>query len=371
MNNLNKLLIIINKNNNKKIEKNKVKKQESYYLKNKEVNNYKFHYFNNSENIFFFVPPENKDLVNLRQYLINNKKKVISNCVSKLHYPYNINKINNDLQKIDFENNIFINYKIIIITAWKPTYGHIFESVFNLYNFFHENKYNEKGFKILIYVNKNLIHLIKLSKYLLGDNIIFSNDLPQDNLIIFPEVILIENLIGSYFFHRFENKELILKIRNYFEDNTIESYENIFISRKEDNNRNLKNLIQIEEFLKKNNFKIIYGDDISDIEKYNRIKNAKNIIITNGSALHILIYLESKSKIFCLNANSYLPLWRAKCKNEKELEQILKKSPKLIFDDFEKNLWKGITSKFNFNYIDSFNNIITDKQLQYIIENLN
>ena len=128
--------------------------------------------------------------------------------------------------------------------------------------------------------------------------------------------------------------------------------------------------------LNNHNFKIIDPQHTNDKELYNHIKNAKNIITTNGSALCPLIILNNPNiKVFCLNSNRYLPEWRRSCKNENEVickEDILKKKfPEVEIDNFEKNLWRHVTCKFNFTYVDSYENVITDDQLDYIIKNIN
>ena len=79
---------------------------------------------------------------------------------------------------------------------------------------------------------------------------------------------------------------------------------------------------------------------------YNHIKNCKNIIVTNGSALSSLIILKPKSKIFCLNSKRYLPIWRKEIKNDKEYESIIKNNKDLLYDNFEKKIWYPTTHFF-------------------------
>ena len=79
----------------------------------------------------------------------------------------------------------------------------------------------------------------------------------------------------------------------------------------------------------------------------NNIKNAKNIITLGGSTISQLFFIDnSKSKWFCLRAKRYI-------------------------SEFETKLHIPITSRFDWTYIDSIDNIITNSQLQYILNNLN
>jgi len=60
-----------------------------------------------------------------------------------------------------------------------------------------------------------------------------------------------------------------------------------------------------------------------------------------------------------------LPEWRRKCKSEDEIDHSLWST-----DNFEKNIWRNTITRYNFTYIDSFENIITDNQCKYILDNI-
>jgi hypothetical protein len=316
-------------------------------------------------NNIYFIPPTYK-IHKFVNKLITKTNKIVK--YSTFETAYN----NHD----DFDGIIddvkIIDEKIITITYWPPCYGHLFESLFNLYSFYNNNEtYN--GYKILVAVPYNSKNIIDLANYLFKDMFINSYDLSQ--ITEFKEVVLVYNHTNYDCFFKFDNEYVKQHIRNYYQINNSEQYENVFLTRSingpHDRNSVLSNLDYIINFFIINNFKIIDPQHISDKELYNHIKNSKNIITTNGSALCPLIVLNNPNvKVFCLNSSRYLPEWRRNCKDENEVicNQHINNN---INDNFEKNLWKHVTSKFNFTYIDSYKNVITNEQLDYIIKNIN
>ena len=260
-----------------------------------------------------------------------------------------------------------------MVTYWPECYGHVLESIFHLYELYNNIKYLE--YKILLCIPfKNLQNL---AIFLFKDRFINSLELPQEYLISFKETILIHNYLMTPNFFKFNNDILKNTIRTYYNNDDIKQYKNVFLTRQinspHDNWSMLENLLEITNFFIKHNFIIIDPQNITDSELYNHIKNAKNIITTNGSALCPLIILNNFNiNIFCLNSQRYLPEWRKLCKNEIDVQDIINNNPDiLINDNFEKKLWKPITSQFNFTYIDSYENNINEEQLQFIITNLN
>ena len=61
-----------------------------------------------------------------------------------------------------------------------------------------------------------------------------------------------------------------------------------------------------------------------------------------------------------------MPEWRKNCTGEQDPKYITE-HPKC--NDFEKEIWKKVVSRYNFEYIDSWLNYISDEQCQYIMKN--
>lgn len=329
------------------------------------------------DNVYYVHP--NSDLNLFNHWIIKEDKSYIIESVFYLDYPDNL--IDNKKSKLsetylDFNNynNINIIYeKIVMVTYWPHSYGHIFDSLFVLYNF---NLSIPNNYKYLLFIPLKFTNLIELAIFFFGNNFINSADLDHSQLIKINKLILIKNHANDMKnFQKYNNNIIKQKIRNYYDSNSIEQYENIFLTRSinslHDKNSTLDNLNEIEDFFKNINFKIIDPEKTTDRILYNNIKCAKNIVTTNGSALSSLIILEPCSKIFILNSKRYLPDWRKNCKNNEEVQQLIKNNNLLLDDDFEKKLWYPTLKKFNYIYIDSFMNIISIEQLNYIKNNLN
>ena len=313
-------------------------------------------------------------------YFIPQSKMLISKSNKIIKYSTHHTIYTDDVIFCETIDNVKImNEKVITITFWHLCYGHLLDSLYNLYSFWKNNK-TYTDYKILLVIPLYSKNIIDLANYLFKDKFINSFDLPQ--IIEFNEVVLVQNHGECNYFFKYQDEDVKEHIRNYYNNNDCKQYENVFLTRSINSGHDaysvLSNLKYIVDFFILHNFTIIDPQHISDIELYNNIKHAKNIITTNGSALCPLITLNNPNvKIFCLNSNRYLPKWRQSCKNENEVvckEDFMKKTlseAEINHENFEKNLWRAVTSKFNFTYIDSYENVITDQQLDYIIKNIN
>ena len=288
---------------------------------------------------------------------------------STYYVKYNYSQYNDSIQNdtnIDINNYIYISNKCIKITLWMSGWGHLIDSILNLANFYYNNKFDEQEYKVLLDIPVHLENILEISTILFGNNLININSkyFDQNKLIKIPELILIKNDPSELYFLNFQDN-ILNKLHNYWNDDNIQSVDNIFLTRiKLPEHRILKNHDDLESYFSNKNFSVINPEYLSNKEVFNIVKNAKNIIITNGSALCSLIYINKNTKIFCLNSESYLPNWRQKCKS---IEDI----PIDNVFDFEKLIWKTMTKQFNFTYIDSWLNIITEEQCTYIMNNLN
>jgi len=324
-------------------------------------------------NNVYYVPPNSK-YYEFRHWIIKDKTYIPSS-VFNLSYPDNmIINLKNKFISTNFDyDNININFdKIIMTTYWPACYGHVFDSIYVLYNF---SLTMVPDHKYILFIPLEFNNLIVLANFLFGNKLINSANLDQCKLIKINKLILINNHTNDMKnFFNYNNNLIKQKIRNYYDSNSIEQYQNIFLTRsvnsEHDKSSVLDNLNDIETFFYSRKIKIIDPQKISDKVLYNNIKNAKNIILTNGSALSSLIILEPKSKIFCLNSKRYLPDWRKNCKNDKEVQILIKNNPLLLEQNFEKKLWYPTLKNFDYIYIDSFMNIITNEQLYFIINNL-
>lgn len=320
----------------------------------------------NFSNGLFYIPNQTGALDKYSNRFIDVNKKIVKftsydDCFDSTHdrSNYEFSKIS-DL--FSLEDAINFDCKIIAVTYWPPCYGHILESIFHLYDVF--DQYIFHDFKIFLYIPEEFSNLIDLSIYLFGDRLFNPAKFPQDKLFHFGNVVLIHNYMNTNNWFQWRNEILREKILSYYLDSQIASFDKVFLTRTSNTYHEkwstLSNLSDIENFYTLNNFKVINPQLISDKELYNRIKASRIIVTTNGSALCPLIFISNKNrKVFCLNSQRYLPEWRRNLTTIDEFEILVNSNPDLLEDDFEKKLWKPVTSKFDFRYIDSFSNQIS------------
>jgi hypothetical protein len=304
--------------------------------------NFKYKLFDNA----YFIHPTYK-VVNLRNTLVQTSHIIKYSTYDTIYVDRELT------ENLDFVNVNVINESVILITYWPCCYGHIFESLFNLYTFYSNTTY--ANYKIVVGIPPCHKNLIELANYLFNAKFINAYDLSNVQLVKFDNVILIENFTKHDYFFKFNNEDLKFQIRKYYDNTNTPQYRNVFLTRSvhspHDQNSILSNLTHVCDFFRGHHFKIIDPQYTTDKDLYNHIKNSRNIITTNGSALCPIIVLNNPNvKVFCLNSKRYLPHG--------------------FNTDFEKGLWKHVTSKFDFTYIDSYENKITDNQLNFIIHNL-
>lgn len=262
----------------------------------------------------------------------------------------------------------YIDESCICITKWFESFGHIMDSMYNLADFYYLNKYDKKNFKVLLWIFENDKNMIDLAEIIFGSNFMVVNQ--NKSIIKLKHVVLIHNYpFKTECFLSFP-KSICEKVKINLNDDEEKSHKNIFITRRnhfnKNDNRRLINQEELEIFFEKNGFFILNPENYPNKYLYNKLKNTQNIIITNGSALATLVFINNvdKTKIFCLNSQSYLPIWRKNIEEGEIIPELYKK------EDFEKDIWKNFIERFNFTYIDSYKNIITENQKKYILDNL-
>ena len=294
----------------------------------------------------------------LKNWLINIKDFTL---VKNSHFNnYNMREQNQifkeNINNTEISNAINLQENVIMITYWPHCYGHILDSLMIIYTYYKQNYdfFYKNNYKIFLgyELNNNIKELCDL---FFKDILINAFDFNSTNLVKIKNVFLIENYPETKYFHKWSNQEFKLIVRNYYTDDTKTSYDNVFLTRTIGSNPEriahnkysmLDNMEYIEKFFFNNNFKIINPEYMTNKETYNCIKNAKNIITLGGSTISQLFFIDnSKSKWFCLRAKRYI-------------------------SEFETKLHLPITSRFDWTYIDSINNVISDSQLKYILDNL-
>jgi len=266
-----------------------------------ETNNDEYVYYSRSMNTFF---DHNKKILLFSKYIYNHIN--INNIKDLYAIILFINNINLDLA-IDIGNNI------IAIEHWFLTYGHFKDSVFNQANFYELIQNNECKFLVDIpeqnisHMNYSFINYHKIVNYLFAEEKIV-NSYKIGDILKMKKLFLIENGYrhNCEMFHSFP-QNIVNKILYKLPNSDI-SCENIFITRGVALHlpRNLANEKEVEDFIKNKNFKLINPEELSYEEFINNIKNSKNIVITWGSALVNLIYLNDNTNIYILkNINSY------------------------------------------------------------------
>jgi hypothetical protein len=263
----------------------------------------------------------------------------------------------------------YINQKVVLISKWHLFYGHLIDTLTVLADFFYRHRLNELGYKVMLQVPLDIpefANILEIAKTLLGSHFENLIDLEEpQRLLQFREVILIHHSTISKSF--LSLPQSVTNILQTQWDNGIDSpWNNVFISRSTRNTiRVLKNHVEVEDFFRRHGFFVINPEPFSNRELYNIVKGAKNIVITNGSALSSLIFLHISSRIFCLNSRGYQPSWRHGIASEKELPPDADQR-----EDFEKRIWKNAVSRFNFTYVDAYLNRITDEQLDEVMQSL-
>ena len=196
-------------------------------------------YTSTKVNDIYLIPPTYRTNHNIVNKLITKFNKIIK--YSTFDTAYTDNDVFNGI----IDNVKIMDEKIITITYWPPCYGHLLESLFNLYSFYINKPYN--GYKILLGIPPNSKNMIDLANYLFKDIFIKSYDLPQ--IVEFKEVVLIHNHTNYDCFFKFDNDHVKEHIRTYYNSNNIQHYDNVFLTRSINGYHDMKSVLSNLDYI--------------------------------------------------------------------------------------------------------------------------
>ena len=247
---------------------------------------------------------------------------------------------------------------IVMIQGWMTSYGHLSDSVLKLSAFFHYHALDRLGFVAAMTIPRSpwAENILEMARILFGEQhfINFEDVQPPSQLLKLEHVILVANWLDPNFMAFPPTSIQMLHaawqslLENITASKDVNATQSIFITRLHNkSHRLLKNLEEIEQFFLTRDFVVIEPEHLTNLELFHLIKDAKNIVMTNGSALAtLLIFAQPTARVFILNAESYKGA-------------------------FEKNIWRGALSRFSkVTYIESFQNEINGSQLLNIVNNL-
>lgn len=264
--------------------------------------------------------------------------------------------------------------KALMVTVWMPSWGHLVDTFTVLVDVFYRHKLNELGYKVVVDVPTDVpwcANVLLFVGKLLGDR--FVNIHGATGVVAFDEIIFVQNVVGLRSFHSFPDAAIQLLHSRW--DGTPPSNAtfaelrpaHVFLTRgKPATNRFLANHDAVEAFFRAHGVHVINPEAVSNVDLYHTLKHAKTVISTAGSAMTtLMLAAQPSSRWFCLRSQSYQPEWRLNVTSEADMPPNAGALP-----DFEKELWAKATSKRDFHYVNSFNNTITDAQLEDIMVNL-
>jgi len=321
----------------------------------------------------YYVPPRHKALWRYRNRFLTTTKEIALYSTFKDCWEASRAEDKQSLleQHIDWSQVETVDESVIYTTYWPECYGHVFETFFHLHRHTQGAKHRES--KVLLNIPTYFSNLIELADHIFGDRLLNSYLFEQQSMHLFRDVTIVPNFMGGNpDFFMWNDPPLLDTIRCYYDSPDVASHDRVLLTKTSTNpNDVLDNLGEIEVVLRDNGFAVINPQHESDRFLYNTIKNARTIVVGNGSSLCPLVTLLNQSaRIFIINARRYLPKWRQPCRTQQEVTELISAAPQLALDDFEKSLWRPVVSRFNTTYLDSFENRITDEQLKVLLANL-
>ena len=263
---------------------------------------------------------------NLTQICIDNEYKLIFDSRFWFHISFgfisHLKRYFENKSKFNLNNTIYLGENIIAIQKWFDTYGHFLDEQFNLCDFMHKFELkNDKKYKILheYAICDNYKNYPNISNILFKDKFInpynLANKEENINMLEVKNLYLIRNRITDITFHSFPTiPRNLIKDSIEIGDNddkykSIQNSQKCFITRSIENsgvlNRCLSNQLEIENILERNSFVIINPEKISFDDLINNLRFPTLIVITWGSALTNLNFLNPKTKVFILKSKSY------------------------------------------------------------------
>lgn len=254
------------------------------------------------QDVGIFIDSKKKILFYSRYFITDYVIKLIEKIDFLLDIVESINL--EDLNIIEDIGNNFVS-----IQKWHVSYGHFKDELFCISDFLN----NENGYKALLdyhtdnQVIKNLPfndNYSIIANYALGDNYLNAYIL-GNKILKLSKLKLIRHEYLNPGFHSFP---IIIKDRIISKINIkSEIYETIFVSRGKAIHapRNLSNQLEIENYFSSNKIFCLNPENISFDKFVSYIKNCNKIIITWGSALTNLVYLQPGTKVIILKSKSY------------------------------------------------------------------
>lgn len=257
--------------------------------------------------------------------------------------------------------------KALLTTRWIASWGHQIDSLTVLVDAFYRYKLNELGYKVVfdVQTSKWSANVLSIANIMLGDNFINVRDVdPGDShMLHFDDVVFLKHHTDRRSFMGMP-APVNRVLHAVWDDRQPGVRNNVFLTRGTANAyRILANHHEIEAYFASKGVVILNPEGMANEDVYNVVKASANVILTPGSALTSLMYINPRTtRVFCIRSKGYLPEWRGNMTSQAELDAYTGERP-----DFEKSIWQTTTDRFDFHYFDSWDNVITEEQLATIV----
>jgi hypothetical protein len=252
---------------------------------------------------------------------IDKDKRILiySSCTLEDKYKFikNIDTIIKTLNNIDLSNSIDIGSSYVACEKWFVSYGHFKDEMFTLYDFMHKyNKENISNYKPLMQypISQEECKNYRIPKnnhnYTKIDELLFKKSLFNLNTNVvsykLTDLILISHDFNSPTFHKFPRiaRDHIL---SQVDINVNNINTNVFLTRSIGLHipRIVDNLDELNNYFKQRNYDVINPEDVEYTELIKHLINAKNIFLTWGGVMVLLMYVNPQANIYILRGKSY------------------------------------------------------------------
>ena len=255
------------------------------------------------------------------QVFVDSDKRILIYSSYKLDNMYrfieNIDTILEQLKSIDLTKSIDIGGSYVACEKWFISYGHFTDEMFTLYDFIKRyNKENISSYKPLMEypifqeeckgyrIPQNNHNYTKISELL------FKNSLYNFNRNVLSyklkDLRLISHDYDSPTFHKFpiNARDHIL---SQVDTDLHDINGNLFLTRSVGLHiaRIVDNLEELNNYFKQKNYDVVNPEDIDYTEVIKRLTRAKNIFLTWGGVMILLMYVNPQANIYILKGKSY------------------------------------------------------------------
>ena len=282
------------------------------FSKNQKVKRLSEYYYVESTCEVFYIR-------SLRLFVDENKKIILfSNWkIQNDHYfLMHIEQITKGLEQVDLKTAEPIESSLVTCEKWFISYGHFSDEMFNIYDFKMKSKsafeeyttltdYPPSQEKYPAYrIPKDNHNYTTLCKLLFNDNYINADTL-DNNIYKLKKIVVISNAYNDPTFHKFP-KSARNHIIEQITDNSVTN-PNLFLTRSSGLHckRILDNMSDIEDYFKQKKYNVINPENINYLDLVRNIINVKNLVLTWGGALVLLMYVNKNSNITILKGKSY------------------------------------------------------------------